>query len=164
MKKILDPCCGGRQFWFNKSNPEVLFADQRVMEPTAIGEGKNQRIRKCLPDEVGDFRDMKYPDNSFKLVVFDPPHLFLGEKSYMAASYGRLDKNTWKDDLRLGFKECFRVLEDDGILIFKWNESDILLREILILTEYIPLFGHPSGKAQKTHWVTFMKSEMQKKD
>jgi len=25
------------------------------------------------------------------------------------------------------------------------------------LTEHKPLFGHPSGKAQKTHWVTFMK-------
>ena len=164
MKKILDPCCGGRQFWFDKTNPEALFVDQRVMHPTAIGKGKDQRIRKCLPDVVGDFRNMEHKDKTFKLVVFDPPHLFLGENSFMAASYGRLDKETWKEDLCLGFRECFRVLQDDGILIFKWNESDILLKEILALTDYNPLFGHPSGKAQKTHWVTFMKSDAQKKD
>ena len=164
MKKILDPCCGGRQFWFDKNNPEALFVDQRVMPPTAIGKGKDQRIRKCLPDVIGDFRNMKHKDKTFKMVVFDPPHLFLGENSFMAASYGRLDKKTWKEDLRLGFSECFRVLQDDGVLIFKWNESDILLKEILLLAEYNPLFGHPSGKAQKTHWVTFMKSEGQKKE
>ena len=163
MKKILDPCCGGRQFWFDKNNPEVLFMDQRVMQPTPVGTGKNQRIRKCLPDRVGDFRKMEHVSESFTLVVFDPPHLFLGENSYMAASYGRLDKETWEEDLKAGFSECFRVLKDDGILIFKWNESDVPLRRVLDLVGYNPLFGHPSGKAQKTHWVTFMKTKYQKK-
>lgn len=156
-KMILDACCGGRQFWFDKENPNVLFVDKRVMPPKKVGSGKDERIRKCLPDDVQDFRALKLPNESFRLVVFDPPHLFLGENSYMAQSYGFLDKKTWKDDLRKGFAECFRVLEDKGILIFKWNESDIQLKEILKLTEQKPLFGHPSGKAQKTHWVCFMK-------
>jgi 23S rRNA G2069 N7-methylase RlmK/C1962 C5-methylase RlmI len=80
-----------------------------------------------------DFRKMDLQDKAFKLVVFDPPHLFLGEKSYMAQSYGRLDKETWKSDLRKGFSECFRVLEDEGILIFKWNECDVPLKEVLSL-------------------------------
>ena len=157
MPLILDPCSGGRQFWFNKSNPDVLFCDIRVMEPKVVGSGKNARIRKCLPDRVMDFRKMDLPDKTFRLVVFDPPHLFLGENSFMAQSYGRLDKQTWKDDLRRGFAECFRVLKDEGILIFKWNEYDVPLKEVLALTDNKPLFGHPSGKAQKTHWVTFMK-------
>jgi 23S rRNA G2069 N7-methylase RlmK/C1962 C5-methylase RlmI len=100
---------------------------------------------------------MDIADQTFKLVVFDPPHLFLGENSYMAQSYGRLDKQTWKEDISKGFYECFRVLKDEGILIFKWNECDVLLKEVLKLTTYKPLFGHPSGKAQKTHWVCFMK-------
>jgi hypothetical protein len=26
-KPILDPCCGGKMFWFNKNNPHVLFCD-----------------------------------------------------------------------------------------------------------------------------------------
>jgi hypothetical protein len=160
IKLILDACCGGRQFWFDKENPAVIFADRRVMEPKVVGSGKDARVRKCLPDKVMDFRNMDIADNSFRLVVFDPPHLFLGENSYMAQSYGALNKQTWKDDLSEGFDECFRVLKDEGILIFKWNESDIPLKDVLELCKYKPLFGHPSGKAQKTHWICFMKLDM----
>ena len=158
-KIILDACCGGRAFWFDKENPNVLFADQRVMEPTIVGNGGNARVRKCIPDKVMDFRNMDISDNTFQIVVFDPPHLFVGEKSYMAKCYGRLDKKTWKEDLKRGFSECFRVLKDDGVLIFKWNEYDVPLKEVLELSPYTPLFGHPSGKTQKTHWVCFMKTQ-----
>lgn len=105
-----------------------------------------------------DFRKLPLKDNTFSLVVFDPPHFTtLGEKSYMGQKYGRLNSKTWREDLRLGFAECFRVLKPNGVLIFKWNEHDILLREVLALTPRKPLFGHPSGKMQKTHWVAFMK-------
>jgi hypothetical protein len=162
-KIILDACCGGRQFWFDKENPLVVFADKRVMPPTIVGKGKDQRTRKCLPDKVMDFRNMDEEDSTFSLVVFDPPHLFLGENSFMAKSYGSLNKKTWKDDIKKGFSECFRVLQSEGILIFKWNESDVPLKEILKLCDYIPLFGHPSGKAQKTHWICFMKLDIFKK-
>lgn len=164
MKKILDACCGGRMFWFNKKHPDVLYADQRVLQPTVIGKGKDARTRKCLPDVVHDFRKMNFTDNQFQMVVFDPPHLFLGENSYMAANYGRLDKATWKDDIKNGFSECFRVLKNNGVLVFKWNEADVPLKHVLELTEYNPLFGHPSGKAQKTHWLLFMKSDINKKN
>lgn len=156
-KIILDACCGGRQFWFDKSNPDVVFVDIRLMEPTVVGSGKDARVRKCLPDIVMDFRDLQFADNRFQMVVFDPPHLFLGENSYMSKSYGRLDKKTWKEDLRKGFSECFRVLRPMGTLIFKWYEHDVLLKDILKLTPEKPLFGHPSGKAQMTHWLAFMK-------
>lgn len=156
-KNILDPCCGGRMFWFDKNNSNVLFADNRVMEPTKVGHGIHQRTRECQPDKIMDFRDMDLPDNSFSLVVFDPPHLFLGKNSHTAKVYGSLNKETWKDDLTKGFAECFRVLKPEGVLIFKWHEFNIPLKEILQLTPHKPLFGHKSGKAQKTHWVTFMK-------
>lgn len=156
-KIILDPACGGRMFWFNKQNPNVLFADKRVMQPKVVGSGKDARVRKCLPDKVMDFRKMDLPDESFSMVVFDPPHLFLGENSYMAQNYGALHKQTWKEDLRTGFAECFRVLKPNGTLIFKWNAHDVPLKEVLALTPIEPLFGHPSGKSQLTHWVCFMK-------
>ena len=156
-KIILDACCGDRAFWFDKQNPNVLFADRRVMEPEVVGNGKDARVRKCLPDKIMDFRNMDIPDSTFQLVVFDPPHLFLGENSYMAKCYGSLDRQTWQEDLRKGFSECFRVLIFGGILIFKWNECDILLSEVLKCTDEKPLFGHPSGKSQKTHWLCFMK-------
>lgn len=158
VKKILDACCGGRMFWFDKKHPDVLFVDKRVTQPHTVGSGKNARTRSCLPDKMMDFRKLDLPDKSFSLVVFDPPHFTsLGEKSYMAHAYGVLNKDTWRDDITKGFSECFRVLKKDGVLIFKWNEHDIRLSEILKCTPMSPLFGHPSGKMQMTHWVCFMK-------
>lgn len=34
MKKILDACCGSRMFWFDRENPDVIFADNREVETT----------------------------------------------------------------------------------------------------------------------------------
>ena len=44
-----------------------------------------------------------------------------------------------------------------GFLIFKWNETDIKVTEILKLTTATPVFGHISGKRANTHWICFMK-------
>lgn len=157
-KKILDVACGGRTFWFDRKHPDALYVDRRVVQEIQIGKGKNARPFSCLPDKVMDFRKLDLPDNTFSLVVFDPPHYTsLGEKSYMAQKYGKLNKKTWKEDLGAGFRECFRVLKKDGVLIFKWNEHDIRVSEIIKLSPVKPLFGHMSGKQQKTHWLTFMK-------
>ncbi len=49
------------------------------------------------------------------------------------------------------------MLEPEGILIFKWNETQVPVSELLALTDEKPLFGHKSGKREKTHWITFMK-------
>lgn len=159
MKKkfILDVCCGGRMFWFDKKHPNTLYLDRRRVLPVSVGKGKNARMFSCTPDKVMDFRKLDLPSRSFSLAVFDPPHfLTLGSKSYMAQKYGKLDPS-WKEDLRAGFKECFRVLKPKGVLIFKWNEYEIKVSEIIKLSPYPPLFGHMSGKNQKTHWLCFMK-------
>jgi len=73
--------------------------------------------------------------------------------------YGKLQAS-WRDDIRKGFEECFRVLANGGVLIFKWNETQIKVSEILALTDQKPVFGHISGKRANTHWITFMKMEM----
>lgn len=157
-KKILDACCGGRMFWFDKENPDVLFVDNRVVDPRMVGKGKNAREYSCQPDQVMDFRKLDLPDNHFYLVVFDPPHFTrAGEKSYMGLKYGKLDKKTWKEDLKKGFEECFRVLRPNGVLIFKWNETHIPVSKILPLSPFKPLFGHRSGARQLTHWISFLK-------
>ena len=99
-------------------------------------------------------------NKSFYHVVFDPPHVRnISMRSVTGFSYGSLNKETWKDDLQAGFKECFRVLKANGTLIFKWNEIDIPLREVLALTKQKPLYGHRSGKTAKTHWVAFIKGD-----
>ncbi|MCX4154955.1 MULTISPECIES: class I SAM-dependent methyltransferase [Paraburkholderia] len=117
------------------------------------------RMLNIAPDILMDFRDLPYAPASFKLVVFDPPHLVrAGPRSWLAAKYGKLGTD-WREDIRKGFAECFRVLEPHGVLIFKWNETQIKVGEILALTERTPLFGHKSGKRADTHWICFMKTE-----
>lgn len=153
-KQILDPCCGSRMFYFDKSDGRVVFGDKRKLEEI-LCDGRSLIID---PDVVLDFRKLPFEDEVFSLVVFDPPHLLkLGDNSWMAKKYGKLGDN-WRQDLKQGFEECFRVLKKNGVLIFKWNETDIKLSEILTLTPYKPVFGHPSGKRQKTHWVCFLKN------
>lgn len=86
-----------------------------------------------------------------------PPHLRkAGPRSWLGLKYGILGDD-WREDLRRGFAECFRVLEPEGVLIFKWNEVQIKVTEILVLTDQKPLFGHKSGKRADTHWICFMK-------
>mgnify|MGYP002149831538 CR=1 FL=1 len=111
------------------------------------------------PDVVGDFRDMPFEDNTFNLVVFDPPHLErVGHTAWMGKKYGRLNKKTWRADIRAGFKEAFRVLRPHGVLIFfKWNETQIPVSQILALTDVKPAIGQRTGKNDKTHWIIFMK-------
>jgi SAM-dependent methyltransferase len=116
------------------------------------------------PDEIGDFRNMPYPDNSFNLVVFDPPHLkTLGEKSWMRKKYGCLDKQNWKQDLALGFNECWRCLRPGGTLIFKWNETEIKIKEVLSCFFVSPLFGQTTTINLKTHWMVFYKPQQERK-
>lgn len=150
---ILDPCCGGRMMWFDRQDQRALFGDIRSEEHTLC----DGRAFNITPDLNMDFRDMPFPGESFRLVVFDPPHLRVaGQTSWLRAKYGILSDD-WRDDLRQGFAECFRVLRPHGVLVFKWNETQIPLRDILACTPERPLFGHRVGRLNRTHWMTFMK-------
>lgn len=151
-KRILDVCCGSRMFWFDKNNPHTVFMDNRVLHDT-LCDGRKLDIE---PDILGDFRKIPFEDNTFHMVVFDPPHLInAGEESWLAKKYGKLSE-TWPMDLKQGFSECMRVLKPNGTLIFKWNEEQIKLKEILKIIQYKPLFGN---RRSNTHWLAFMKDE-----
>lgn len=149
-------------FWFDRGHPNAVFGDTRsesIIVTDRTHDQDGTRTLNIAPDMLMDFRDLPYPDGSFKLVVFDPPHLVrAGPRSWLAAKYGKLGAD-WREDIRKGFAECFRVLEPHGVLIFKWNETQIKVSEILALTERAPLFGHKSGKRANTHWMCFMKTE-----
>ena len=152
-QRVLDPCCGSRMFWFDRQHPDVVFGDKRA-ETHTLCDG---RILRIEPDIMLDFTALPFDNETFKLVAFDPPHLHTaGAKSWMAAKYGKLTGD-WREDLRKGFSECFRVLSTDGVLVFKWNETQVKIREVLELTEVRPLFGNTSGKKAGTHWYVFMK-------
>ena len=156
MKPILDVACGGKMFYFDKNDSRVLFCDKRKIS-TTLCDG---RLFEVNPDILADFTQLPFESNSFKLVVFDPPHLLHKSDSpitgYQQIKYGAGD---WEEMLTKGFAECFRVVEPQGILIFKWNETDIKVSEVLKCTPEKPIFGHKSGKASKTHWICFMKGE-----
>jgi SAM-dependent methyltransferase len=159
-KQILDPCCGSRMFWFDKKDARCLFGDKRK-ESHILCDGRSLEIS---PDVELDFTALPFCDEKFSLVVFDPPHLkSAGPRSWQAAKYGKLGEN-WQDTIKAGFAECFRVLRPSGVLIFKWNETQIPTREVLALTSEKPLFGHISGKRAATHWITFMKGGASESD
>lgn len=150
---ILDVTCGSRMFWFDKKNPNAIFTDVRCEEHT-LCDGRKLNIK---PDQIMDFRDLKFPKNTFNLVVFDPPHLKnLGNNSWMAKKYGVLGKN-WETDIKNGFDECLRVLKTNGILIFKWSEKDIKVNKLIKIFGKTPLFGHPTRRGGNTIWMCFMK-------
>ena len=157
-KFILDACCGGRHFWFNKKHPNTLYIDIREEDKGFIKERKHW---ECKPDMIADFRNLEgFRDNSFKLIVWDPPHLIAKRMSgYMTKKYGCLNPETWQGDFSRGFKELWRVLEDHGILVFKFNNFNVPFKEVLKQFPIEPLFGSITVKKTKseTRWFTFMK-------
>lgn len=159
LPQVLDVCCGGRMFWYDKEDPRAIFLDKRrdtyVLKDKSSKGGVRELV--IVPDIVADFTALPFNDCQFALVVFDPPNLTRnGGTGWLAKKYGQLGDD-WPDMLRKGFAECFRVLRPHGTLIFKWCEYDIPLSRILKLTPEKPLFGHRSGKQQKTHWIAFIK-------
>lgn len=116
-KKILDVCCGSRMFWFDKENKDTIFMDKRELEDT-LCDGRKLIIK---PDIVGDFRNIPFEDKSFKLVVFDPPHLKqVGEKSWLAK----------KREVEKAFRETFGngILQNEhctGIFFYCKDDTDV---------------------------------------
>lgn len=151
--RILDACCGSRMFWFDKDEPHTIYMDIR-QEYEELSSG---HVIDVDPNVVGDFRDMPFIDDCFDLVIFDPPHLIhAGDNSWLAKKYGKLDKYTWQRDISDGVNECLRVLKPNGTLIFKWNEEQIKLSQILNVIEPIkPILGN---KRSKMHWLVFIKA------
>ena len=172
MKIILDVTCGDRTIWFQKNEPHTIYCDKRREEwegdfgkvLNKIGKQKHRHL-VIDPDIQCDFTDLPFADESFHLVVFDPPHIEnLSQNAWMRKSYGSLDGN-WQEMLRKGFQECMRVLKQNGVLIFKWSDISISTRDVIkIMGGVEPLFGHRSGKKMNTHWLCWMKFGEEKDD
>lgn len=155
-KFILDATAGYRMMWFDKHHPNALYVDSRP---------------ECEPDQVANYTKLPYPDESFKLIVFDPPHIVKSgnNNSNMQRCFGRLEAETWESDLRKAFAELWRLLKPEGVLIFKWNNRYIQSDRVLALAPVAPLFYQVSSskdaKSDKgnrvrlvsTLWFCFMK-------
>lgn len=146
--------------WFNRAHPDVMYGDRRRETVTVADRSHGKQGTRAVfidPDTRLDFRALPFSDGSFRLVAFDPPHLVrAGATSWLAAKYGKLSAD-WREDLRRGFAECFRVLQPGGVLVFKWNETQVPLADVLSLTPHEPLFGNTAGRRNGTHWMVFMK-------
>jgi len=156
---ILDACCGSRMFWFDHRDPRAVFVDNRRERHTLPDVSSKGGSRELViePDVQADFTALPFADETFAHVVFDPPHFERnGARSWVGLKYGTL-AGDWPEMLRKGFAECFRVLKPGGTLVFKWCADEIPVSRILALTPERPLYGHKSGKQQKTHWIVFVK-------
>lgn len=153
-KLILDACCGGKHFWFDKNNPLTLFMDKRKVEKGAIPQQPNW---ECNPDIISDYRNTDFKDNQFKLIVWDIPHKLKPDKGLITMKYGSLGE-TWREDTTQGFNELWRILDNHGILVFKYADLDISVKEMLSLFPIDPLFGTKTKKGvNNTYWFCFMK-------
>ena len=161
--EILDACCGGRMWWWNKNHPLAIYMDNRVVpkgQQTGIGSESRHGSGSwaCEPDVVGDFRDMPFDDETFRMVLFDPPHVIRDEiRGHVTLQYGALPKATAPEDLRRGFAECWRVLALGGSLIFKWAGDPGRVRPFF---PAVPIVGTKvvrGGGGLGTRWFVFYK-------
>lgn len=153
-KEIVDLCSGGRMFWYDKKNPNVHFMDNRILAPWSIPTRPNFEI---APDELGCFTNTRFENNTFSVVVMDPPHLSkLWNTSRMAKKYGKLPKD-WRDMITNGFNEAMRILKPYWVFVFKWNEVEIPLERVLDNIPFKPSLWQRTGKNNKTVWLIYIK-------
>jgi len=170
--RILEATAGGRSYWNDKEHPETVFMDMRV-EPDGdfLVQGYDQdnpNIKKVgyytvLPHLQADFRNLPFPDRTFDLVVFDPPHLVTNNgmkklDGIIKRKYGCLHAETWPRDIHDAFVELFRVMADHATLTFKFCDYHIGFEEILSVIPQEPLYGTTiMSKTHSTRWITFNK-------
>lgn len=84
MKPILDAACGSRMLYFDKNDDRVHFNDLST-EEKELCDGRKLVVS---PETNWDFTQLPVPDESFYMVVFDPPHLLhAGDDSWLKAKY-----------------------------------------------------------------------------
>jgi len=113
-----------------KNNPKILDCTYNVGN---IWKGTEYKLFRMDIDPsfeldvVGDFRNMPFPNSSFDVIVFDPPHIPAAAASANSSKiwekrYGITNKN--KGDNVSGMflpflQEAKRVLTNDGIVLCK---------------------------------------------
>lgn len=154
--KILDACCGSKMFWFNKNEPHTTYMDNRS-DSNKYRDRDYIRSVVVNPDIVADFRNMPFSNDTFDLVIFDPPHLIkAGDHSWLKMKYGVLP-DEWQDYIKKGFDECMRVLKPTGTLLFKWSNNQIEFNKVFKAIGQKPILGDRRGS---TRWSVFIKDKI----
>lgn len=157
---ILDATCGAKQMWYQKDAKDVVYLDKRHGEiyfPPSNSEFWKQGNLFFDPTIIADNRQLPFKDNSFDMILFDPPFV-VSMTPRMKAQYDILNPITWTIDIGKAANEFFRVLKQGGFLILKWGEGYAVVREALKLFPVKPLFGtHLNYSKHKTWWIVFRK-------
>ena len=156
--KIIDVCCGGKMWWFDKGRDDVIFMDKRTERKGFIDE-RGCTSYEVNPDLEGDFTNIPFDDETFFLVVCDPPHKIKKDSGLITKKYGFLGEN-WEEKLKLMFEECWRILKPNGTLIIKWADVDIPPRKVLSCFSQKMLIGtHTKKGVNNSYFWTFFKGE-----
>lgn len=172
--KILDATCGTKSMWFVKNHPLVTYIDKRSGNFLYWNKSKAEKtVVKINPDIVADWtKRLPFDDDSFDMIVFDPPHIIKNEESEnpikMEVYYSFLPKSKWKSIIKNGVAELFRVLKPQGVFVFKWAETHADIDDIIRLFPYPPIFGNHTKELNKAkndsvHWLIFLKYDVNKK-
>jgi len=178
---ILDATCGAKIFYKGRhkafSPEELVFMDVREglfstfnrrgkgrgdIRATEVIDG--QEYIRIEPTKVGCVTKIPWPDQSFNMVIIDPPHAGRwGKSSFMGALYGSWDRDTFVRKFYRANSEVYRVLKPGGVLFLKVqdNEGRDKIAERL-LTKFRLLLKiqqvNASGRTgHKTFWMIFVR-------
>lgn len=137
--EVIDVTANKRRMWNGvKHNGRVVFAD---IDP------------EMSPDIVCDFRDIKIPDASVDVVVFDPPHLPVASASEASdkgfvGRYG-LARAPNADNISEYFgpflSEAHRVLRREGLIFVKLKDFVHNHKYQWMLAEFINAVSEQEG-------------------
>jgi len=112
-----------------------------------------------------DLKHLPFRDNTFNLIIFDPPHYNKGSGTIFGVKFGGLSKHDYRHLIVWANLEFSRVLKSEGYVCAKTIEPGermtILLRD---LSNFKPLLdvgywseGGGSLNKVRVHWILFLK-------
>jgi len=180
MTRIVDLTAGNRTYWKKgtKHLSGVTYCDIESQ-------------LEIKPDKIEDFRKTTFEDGSVDVIFLDPPHLWRHSKCpsiftvpnriVMKEVFGKTwgerppryygwDKFKTEKELmeaiRLLVIECYRILENHGLIWLRWSEICIPYKEILKLFSNLfkecfrlPISSTYKSSRYQTIWACFIKGD-----
>uniref|UniRef100_A0A6H1ZMT4 Putative methyltransferase n=1 Tax=viral metagenome TaxID=1070528 RepID=A0A6H1ZMT4_9ZZZZ len=171
---ILDATAGNRTMWNWKNSPDIIYLDVE------------KRLQR-KPTIIASNGHLPFKAKSISSIFFDPPHAWNIKGHYH--SYPAQCKeyfNKWHDKavpryygwdryktkggliamIHYAQREFYRVLKDDGLLWFKWNDMKTSIRKIIpifnlwivMLFLYVNDPTH-TGSTHQTYWICMTKEK-----